>query len=226
MRKKLSVLTTVAAALAAGLMPLTATSAAAADTPARDTSKDCGSLQLSGELPAPPAGQTASQVVTIGPDCKPQLGKVQYTPAPAARQQSPAAADGQPHRVKSASEMFDCCKIRMTGLYTTSEWNTAGGRITDAKTTVTHGWNREPWDAGWSLKTPSQSEDCLKDCATSTTKAHADFTYKGIFDVTGAWYANSHDTSVELRADGTSACTFDVQLKHSFIGWNWVRSCS
>ncbi|MCB5182189.1 hypothetical protein [Streptomyces antimicrobicus] len=228
-----------AAVLAAAVLSLTAVPASATAAPAASApaaGQDCGEVRLTGSLPAPPAGTAVQQQITIGPDCKPVLGEVRFVPAPptgdakAAKALSaaaaPAAAADTSRQFKSWNEMFDCCNIRMTGLYTTSQWTTDGTRITAASTDVTQGWNREPWNAGWNLKSATQNTDCTENCAASRTEAHADFTYKGIFDVTGSWYANTHHSYVDLAADGTATCRFDVQLRHSFIGWNWQRGCS
>ncbi|RSS76859.1 hypothetical protein [Streptomyces sp. WAC06614] len=233
---------TLAAVLAAGMLSLTLTAgtasateaAGAAGAPAERTS--CGEVRLTGELPAPPAGMAVQQQVTIGEDCRPVLGEVTFVPArdgAAAKKSAAAPAGvaaaattaGTTRQFKSWNEMFDCCNIRMTGLYTTSQWTTDGARITTATTDATQQWNREPWNAGWSLKSATQNTDCATDCTASRTEAHADFTYKGIFDVTGGWYANTHHSYVDLNADGSATCRFDVQLRHTFIGWNWQRGC-
>jgi hypothetical protein len=128
-------------------------------------------------------------------------------------------------QVRSWSEMYDCCNIRMTGLYTTSSWDADGTAVTAVSSDATQEWNREPWNAGWSLKSATKSTDCLTGCAVSNNEAHAEFSYQGIFDPTGSWYANTHHSYVTLKADGTASCRFDVELKHSFIGWNWQRGC-
>ncbi|MFB6563746.1 hypothetical protein ACFCYH_33480 [Streptomyces sp. NPDC056400] len=233
---------TLAAVLAAGMLSLTlmagtATAASTADAPGGRTDQtgtSCGELRLTGELPAPPAGMAVQQQVTIGEDCRPVLGEVTFVPAREGAAAKTAAAPagvaagttaGTPRQFKSWNEMFDCCNIRMTGLYTTSQWTTDGGRVTTAATEATQQWNREPWNAGWNLKSTAKNTDCAADCAASRTEAHADFTYKGIFDVTGNWYANTHHSYVDLNADGTASCRFDVQLRHTFIGWNWQRGC-
>ena len=78
--------------------------------------------------------------------------------------------------------MYDCCNIRMTGLYTASSWDTANGRVTTAGTMATQEWNREPWDAGWSLTSQTAKDDCVTDCAEVDSEAHADFAYQGVFD--------------------------------------------
>ncbi len=210
------------------------TSGAAVAAPAQDadgTAQPCGSVRLSGELPAPPAGRAVRQQITIGPDCKLEPGPVEYVAASGAvrpgtsPRATPAAGAEAGHQVRSWNEMFDCCTIRMTGLYTTSSWTVADARVTTASTTPTQQWNREPWDAGWSLKSASGKDDCTTDCPAVNSEAHADFTYRGIFDPTGSWYANTHHSYVRLNADLTATCTFDVELKHSFVGWNWRRGC-
>ncbi|MFJ3928184.1 hypothetical protein [Streptomyces sp. NPDC090022] len=235
--------TTLAAVLAAGALTLTFTATTAATASAAPTgaaggpsgraATSCGDVRLTGELPAPPAGMAVRQQVTIGEDCRPVLGEVTYVPAgdgaaaksAAAPTTVAAAAAGTTRQFKSWNEMFDCCNIRMTGLYTTSQWTTEGNRVTSATTEATQAWNREPWNAGWNLKSATKSTDCATDCAVSRTEAHADFTYKGIFDPSGDWYANTHHSYVDLNADGTATCRFDVSLRHTFIGWNWQRGC-
>ncbi|MFI8389858.1 hypothetical protein [Streptomyces sp. NPDC085540] len=170
------------------------------------------------------------QTVTIEPDCTPRKGPLQYVPATraataGASTRSLAATDATTRHLRSWNEMYDCCNIRMTGLYTTADWTVDNGRIRTAAATSTQDFNREPWNAGWSLKSATNSQDCATDCAAVNAVANADFTYQGIFDVTGKWYANTHHSAVQLTADGTPACTFDVNLKHTFIGWNWQHGC-
>ncbi|MFF3067496.1 hypothetical protein [Kitasatospora sp. NPDC057936] len=226
----------LAAALAAGALALTAAPATAATTAtgaaAAPAAKDCGELKLTGALPAPPAGMAVQQQVSVGADCKPVLGEVRLVPAKSgavaarsARSAQAAAEAGTTRRFKSASEWYDCCNIRMTGLYTTSSWATDGTRISAANTDATQQWNREPWNAGWSLKSATKNTDCTADCTVSHTQADAEFTYKGIFDVTGAWYANTMHSSIDLNADGTATCRFETETRHTFIGWNWQHSC-
>ncbi|MFI6843996.1 hypothetical protein OG535_31775 [Kitasatospora sp. NBC_00085] len=222
----------VSAALsAAGLVLAVAPGASAAPAAGTTNARSCEGVTLSGSLPVPPAGLAVQQTVTIGEDCKPQEGPVTYVPAtttPVAKSVKAAAAAGATtgkRQISSWNQMFDCCNIRMTGLYTTSDWNTADGRVTSATTVARQEFNREPWDAGWSVKSATSSDDCTTDCAVVNSQAHADFGYKGIFDVTGGWYGNTHHTYLTLNPDLTSSCTFDVQLKHTFIGWNWQHGC-
>ncbi|WP_328930639.1 hypothetical protein OG429_40565 (plasmid) [Streptomyces sp. NBC_00190] len=228
---------TLAAVLVAVALSLTVVPATAAETtatPAAPAAQTCGEIRLTGSLPAPPAGMAVQQQITIGADCEPRLGEARLVPvasegaaktavSPAA---APAAGVAAVRQFKSWNEMYDCCNIRMTGLYTTSQWTTDGGRITTAATDATQAWNREPWNAGWSLKSATKNTDCFSDCGVSRTEAHADFTYKGIFDISGNVYANTHHSSVDLNADGSATCRFDVSLRNTFIGWNWQRGCA
>ncbi|MBL1104379.1 hypothetical protein JK361_07145 [Streptomyces sp. 5-8] len=193
------------------------------------TAKSCGGVNLSGSLPAPPAGMAVQQQVTIGDDCKPKLGAVRYVPAGSATKAvegagTDAAAAGT-HQLRTWNEMYDCCNIRMTGLYTTSTWDTASGRVVDAATRARQEWNREPWNAGWSLLSSSEKDDCATDCAVVNSEAYASFTYAGIFDPSGTVYANTHHSYVRIDAGSGASCHFDVELKHTFIGWNWRRGC-
>ncbi|MBL1083569.1 hypothetical protein JK359_16590 [Streptomyces actinomycinicus] len=192
------------------------------------TAKSCGSVELSGSLPAPPAGMAVQQQVTIGDDCKPELGPVRYVPAGSAatgvRGVRTGAAAGA-RELRTWNEMFDCCNIRMTGLYTTSTWDTASGRVDNAVTQGRQEWNREPWNAGWSLLSSSTKDDCATQCAVVNSEAHASFTYAGIFDPSGTVYANTHHSYVQIDAGSGVSCHFDVELKHTFIGWNWRRGC-
>ncbi|GGW59192.1 hypothetical protein GCM10010503_40470 [Streptomyces lucensis JCM 4490] len=218
-----------AALASVGVISLLGGTAAAAPTDNTDSARSCAGVRLTGSLPVPPAGMAVRQTVTIGPDCAPRKGPVRYVPATESATttttRSLAATDPATRHVRSWNEMYDCCNIRMTGLYTTSDWTVDNGRIRTAATTATQGFNREPWDAGWSLKSSTSKQDCATDCAVVNAVADADFTYKGIFDVTGQWYANTHHSSVQLTADGTPTCTFDVNLKHTFVGWNWQHGC-
>ncbi|MBI0294148.1 hypothetical protein JBE04_06550 [Streptomyces sp. PRKS01-29] len=197
--------------------------------------KSCDGVRLTGELPAPAPGQAVSGQITIGADCKPERVSVQHGPAsgrsaPSARTATAAgsattAATATGHQLRGWNEMYDCCDIRMTGLYTTSSWDTANGRVTTGGTTSTQEWNREPWDAGWSLTSQNAKDDCVTDCAEVNSEAHADFAYQGVFDPTGDWYNNTHHSYVQLKADGTASCRFDVELRHTFVGWNWRYGC-
>ncbi|GGV91618.1 hypothetical protein [Streptomyces massasporeus] len=227
---------TLGTMLAAALLTVAAPAAQAADagsgSEARPTARSCGELRLTGSLPVPPAGMAVEREVSIGADCTARFGAVRLVQAEKAEAATAQAAsavapvtDGT-HRVSGWNEMYDCCNIRMTGLYTASEWTTGGGRVTGASTEATRQWNREPWNAGWSLTAARSDTDCTSDCAVSRTEAHADFGYRGIFDVTGSWYANTHHSYVDLAADGTASCRFDVELRHTFVGWNWRHGCA
>lgn len=183
--------------------------------------KSCDGVRLTGELPVPAPGQSVSGQITIGADCKPEPVSVQRGPASAGSARTAAAG----HKLRGWNEMYDCCNIRMTGLYTASSWDTANGRVTTGGTTATQEWNREPWDAGWSLTSQTAKDDCATDCAEVNSEAHADFAYQGVFDPTGDWYNNTHHSYVQLKADGTASCRFDVELRHTFVGWNWRYGC-
>lgn len=202
----------------------TAAPATASETAPQDTA--CAEVKLPSTLPVPPPGMSAQQDVSIGADCAPVLGPVRFVPvAPADKASSLAVAGADAatgRQVRSWSEMYDCCKIRMTALYTTSTWDTVNGQVTNPVTEVSHAANREPWNAGWSLTSSHKSEQNSGALVT----AHAEFGYRGIFDLGGNWYANTHDTTVQLNGDGTASCTFDITLRHTFIGWNSVRGCS
>ncbi|MFI2761980.1 hypothetical protein ACH5A3_24450 [Streptomyces echinatus] len=191
--------------------------------------KSCANVKLSGSLPAPPAGMAVQQQVTIGDDCKPELGPVRYVPAGSAAKAGKGARTGAAaagaHQLRTWNEMFDCCNIRMTGLYTTATWDTASGHVVNAATQARQEWNREPWNAGWSLLSSSKKDDCTADCAVVNSEAHASFTYAGIFDPFGTVYANTHHSSVRIDAGSGAVCRFDVELKQTFIGWNWRRGC-
>ncbi|MEU9993565.1 hypothetical protein AB0E10_43890 [Streptomyces sp. NPDC048045] len=223
----------LSAVLAAAVLTAAAPTALAAGDDARPAARSCGTLRLTGSLPVPPAGMAVQQDVSIGADCTPRPGAVRLVPvdrakgaAPARRATAAATATDGAHHISSWNEMYDCCNIRMTGLYTTSDWTTGGGRVVTAATDATEQHNREPWNAGWSLASSAHGADCTADCAASRAEAHADFSYRGIFDVTGNWYANSHHSFVDLGADGTASCRFDVELRHTFAGWNWRHGCA
>lgn len=211
-----------------GLVSLLGGTATAAPTGPSDGARSCAGVRLTGTLPVPPAGKAATQTVTVGADCTLQRGPVRHVPATSAAgstARGPAAAAAADRHLRSWNEMYDCCNIRMTGLYTTADWSIADGRITSAGSDATQGWNREPWDAGWSLTSASDGQDCATGCSAVATRADASFTYQGIFDPSGDRYANTHHSSVRLAADGTAECTFDVELKNTFVGWNWRHGC-
>ncbi|MEV5509904.1 hypothetical protein [Streptomyces orinoci] len=205
-----------------GLLSLLGGTAIAGPADAPDgAGRSCGGLRLTGTLPVPAPGAVVQQQVTIGPGCVPRTGPVRYTPAARTGPAAPTVV----RQLHTRNEIFDCCGVRLTGLYTTSTWTTDHGRVTSLTTEATQGWHREPWDAGWSLRSSSKSDDCTADCAVANSRATAAFTYRGIFDLTGTWYANTHRSTVRFTADSAPACTFDVEVRHAFIGWNWQRSC-
>ncbi|MDJ0347478.1 hypothetical protein QMK19_40540 [Streptomyces sp. H10-C2] len=227
MRNKI-VLGAVTAVGMLSLLAGTATAAPATGTGSGRADTACADVRLPSKLPVPPAGMSAQQDVSIGSDCVPHLGPVRFVPSSPARAEARAQTAAAPaitsRQVRSWSEMYDCCNIRMTALSTSSTWDTADNQVTNAVTELQTGANREPWDAGWSLKTSSKTEGGPG--ATSQITAHAEFSYRGIFDPTGNWYATTHDTSVQLNGDGTAWCQFDITLRHTFIGWNSVRGCA
>jgi hypothetical protein len=208
--------TFVALALAAAAVFLApGPAAASASTP----DQSCGALRLTGSLPAPPAGKAVRQSVTIGPDCQVITGPAKVVAA------SPAARTAAAAPFHTYSQMYDCCGIVMTALYTDSTATTAGGQVTSSSSTRSTHNNREPWNAGWSLVSATGSGGCAGACPAAEYNHHAEFSYQGIFDATGNWYYNVHDSKVVLNGDGTARCEQSVTLRHSFIGWNWVHGC-
>jgi hypothetical protein len=169
--------------------------------------RSCGPVRLTGSAPVPPPGRVVRQSVSIGDDCRVVTGPVEFLAAP------PRAARLASAPFHTYSEMYDCCGILMTALHTDS---------TAASTTYSTHANREPWDAGWSVRAAT---GCAADCPSGRYDHHAEFSYRGIFDVTGAWYYNAHDSAVVFDGDGTATCRQTVTLRHSFIGWNWVHGC-
>ncbi|GAB1692081.1 hypothetical protein [Krasilnikovia sp. M28-CT-15] len=189
----------------------------------------CPELRLTADLPAPPPGAEVRQSVTIGDDCAAHPGPVQVVAA-ARTGRTGLAARGltgtAPRSFHSFSQMYDCCNILMTALYSDHTWSTGGGQVVTADSRVSTHVNREPWDAGWTVRDATGSGGCPGACPAATFTAHADFTYRGVFDVTGTWYANTHDSSVVLAGDGTATCRHTVDLRHTFIGWHWEHGCS
>jgi hypothetical protein len=222
--RSLPLLTLIMAVVLGLSMPLSAPAAAAPD-PQTGTARQreaCGEVRVTGALAAPPAGMAVRQEVSVGDDCRPHTGPVRFVPAPDGRRHT--AADRR--ELRTWSETYDCCGILMTALYTTSTWETVDDGVRAVTTAARHDWNREPWDAGWSLAGISQTGDCPETCPGARAAAHAEFDYRGIFDATGDWYANTHDSAVQLNGDGTASCRLDVTLRHTFIGWRWVRGCT
>ncbi|MFI7601517.1 hypothetical protein [Actinoplanes sp. NPDC049681] len=160
--------------------------------------RDCGQLRITDTLPVPADGQQARRDVVVGADCRLRYESVEV---------APVAAD---RSYRTSSEMYDCCNILMTSLTTRTD--------AESSTYDTH-VNREPWDAGWTVENVTRTTG-------STVSTHAEFGYRGIFDPTGRWYHNVHDTSVTVAPDGTMTCRQSVTLRHTFIGWHWEHSCS
>ncbi|MBM0276146.1 hypothetical protein [Micromonospora tarensis] len=159
------------------------------------------------------------QSISIGADCRVVTGPAEILPAPAGKARLAAAS------YHTYSEMYDCCGIVMSALYTDSTSTTAGGAVTSSSTSFSTHVNREPWNAGWSVRTATSSGGCATACPSASYDHHAEFSYQGIFDTTGDWYYNVHDSRVVLNGDGTATCQQSVNLRHTFIGWNWVHGC-
>lgn len=158
--------------------------------------RECGQLRITDSLPVPAEGQEVRRRVVVDGRCRLTYESVQVS----------RVAAGRTYR--TSSDMYDCCNILMTSLTTRTD--------EDSSTYDTH-VNREPWDAGWTVENVSR---------TAGDSTHAEFGYRGIFDPTGRWYHNTHDTSVTIAADGTATCRQSVTLRHTFIGWHWEHSCS
>ena len=207
MRRLVAVLAGIGAVLAAAAAPAPATAAPA-------TARTCENVRLDGTLPAPPPGLRYQQEVTLGADCTVRTGPVVAV-----------AAEATGH-VHSSSEMYDCCGILMTALYSDSSWTTADGQVTGATVGTATAAHAEGGGNGWKLVTVGTTGGCPAACPSAAYQHHAEFSYKGFFDSSGTWYHNAHDTSVTLRGDGTYGCSFSVTLRHTFLGWHHVRGCS
>jgi hypothetical protein len=177
-------------------------------------------VRIDGALPSPPAGSAVRQTVTIDEQCAVRFGPVEFGPAVV----RVAVAD-EVHTARAYSEMYDCCNILMTALSSTHASRTAGGRITSAGHDVGTRVNREPWGGGWTAQVVTSDGGCTLPCGQARYTSHAEFSYQGLFDVTGTWYANTHDSWVTVAGDGTVTCGHSVNLRHTFIGWRWVRGC-
>jgi hypothetical protein len=211
MRHTIMALLTAAAAVV--LIPGTAS--AAPPAPARE----CGAIHLVGSLPAPSAGTAVRQSISIDENCRVVRGPVKVLAARAGAARLAAAT------YHTYSEMYDCCNIVMSALYTDSSATTAGGQVTSSSTTFSTHVNREPWNAGWTVRTATSAGGCPVACASARYDHHAEFSYQGIFDATGTWYYNVHDSAAVLNGDGTVTCQQSVTLRHTFVGWNWVHGC-
>nr|BFE76168.1 hypothetical protein GCM10020092_094690 [Actinoplanes digitatis] len=167
MRLKITILLLAATGLIVAAGP--------ANAAAQPSAEDCGAVRLTSDLPAPPAGKIARRAVSIGANCRIVRGPVEFVTAPAVNAFDATAT------YHTSSEMYDCCRILMTALYTDSTVSTSGGMVTDSSTTMSTHHNREPWNAGWSVTATSTSGGCRAECAAATYAYHAEFSYRGIF---------------------------------------------
>ncbi|MEH1059347.1 hypothetical protein V6U89_29585 [Micromonospora sp. CPCC 206171] len=193
--------------------------APAAAAPGGPAGRVCTDVRLDATLPAPPDGMITQQSITVDENCVVRADTARFLPAPSSRERN------GDRRLRVWSEMYDCCGILMNALYATHGWRTADGRISQVNTGVDTDWNREPWGGGWHLAQSSQAGGCDRPCSMARLEQHAEFGYRGVFDVTGTWYRNSHDLGVTLTGDGTAACELRVTARHWFIGWTWIRGC-
>jgi hypothetical protein len=216
MRRTLTALLTAAAVI------LLAGAPAAAGADPGPPARSCGALRLTSDLPAPPPGSAVTQSVRIDDHCHVVTGPIRYTPVAAEARRRAA----RPDTFHTYSQMYDCCGILMTALYTDSTATTSGGVVTSSETAVSTHNNREPWNAGWSVVSATSTGGCPAACAAATYAHQAELSYQGIFDVTGWWYHNEHRSAVVLAGDGTATCQQDVTLRHGFIGWHWEHGCA
>ncbi|GGQ81543.1 hypothetical protein [Couchioplanes azureus] len=197
MRRSIPALGAAALALA-GLLTAPASPAPAAE-PAR---RECGRLRIDDSLPLPAEGRRVRRTAVVDGNCQVAYGRVEVAAV--------AGTKAGPRAYRTSSDMYDCCNILMTSLTTRTD--------ATSSTYDTH-VNREPWNAGWTVQDVARTTG-------STVTTRAEFGYRGIFDPTGRWYHNTHETSVTVAADGTATCRQSVQLRHAFIGWHWEHSCS
>ncbi|ROP34122.1 hypothetical protein [Couchioplanes caeruleus] len=188
-----------AAALAlAGLLAAPASPASASGP----TGQGCGQLRIDDSLPMPSAGHHARRSVVVDGNCQVTYGRVEIAKV--------AGIMAEPRAYRTFSDMYDCCNILMTSLTTKTD---------AASSTYDTHVNREPWNAGWTVQDVART-------AGATVGTRAEFGYRGIFDPTGRWYHNTHETFVTVAADGTATCRQSVVLRHAFIGWHWEHGCS
>ncbi len=119
-----------------------------------------------------PVGMRAEQTVTVDETCTAHAGPVRIVPVRSI-----------PGRPRTSSEMYDCCGILMNAVYT--------GEVDGRMDVRTHA-NREPWNAGWAVAANS----------TAGVAHHVEFSYQGVFDPTGTWFYNVHDSEVTGTAAG------------------------
>jgi hypothetical protein len=217
-------LTLVAAVVLSGLW-LVALPASASTSSARVAGAqrpECGALSFGAALPAPPAGRAVRQVVTVDEACDLHTGPVEFIAAepPTAR-----LSDTASRQVRAYSEMYDCCRILMSALYSDTTWSTAGGMVNAVESRPSTDMNTTHLGGGWSLEAVSSSGGCANTCVSAEYKQYAEFSYQGVFDPTGRWYYNRHESAVVVHGDGTATCEQRVTLRHTFVGWNWIHGC-
>jgi hypothetical protein len=188
--------------------------------PAADR-KVCTDVRVDDVLTAPGAGMTVVQTITLDETCTPHAGPISLV------RSAPSTVEGTggDRRLRVWSQMYDCCGILMNALYATHQWSTVGGQVDRVHTDTRTDWNREPWGGGWNLAALSETGGCAEPCPSARLAEHAEFDYRGIFDITGTWYHNTHDMTAIVSGDGTATCQLSLTARHWFIGWTWIRGC-
>jgi hypothetical protein len=83
---------------------------------------------------APPPGLEARQVITLDEACVVRTGPVEFVHADRG---AVHLAAGAGRHLRAYSEMYDCCRILMSALYSDTNWSVVGGTVTAESTPST-----------------------------------------------------------------------------------------
>jgi hypothetical protein len=209
---------------------------------------DCGAKSVLSSLPAPAPEEGYKVEVVINQDCSLVSGPVQAmnqqeVASAAHSERDASAASGEGRRPFSRigstkqhldpdyhmdSHLWDCCNALLTHLVTDLNWTDDGSVIT--------GWNAGGYTGqhpefgtcgpGWQLANSYLIQNSGGTGQSSIeVKAHAEWSYLGLFDCSGTTYYNIFEHFVTGRGNGATDCWSYVYLRHTYPGFHLQVQC-
>lgn len=221
---------------------------------AKPPSVECANVRLTGILPRPHDKTRATQqTITLDANCHVVAGSVQEIPisaitslpsTTATRRLPDVTNQGTNDLVKqvgtlatftnqihSKNEVWDCCGVMLTGLYSSDAWSGDWTRITSYNVQGSTAWHTESNGfPGWYLVKKSSTGGCTLPCSSANFHQHAEWGYQGFFDTTGSAFYNILDNYQMLNGNSSSSCTFNLYARRWFsagtpLSWQWVKTC-
>jgi hypothetical protein len=152
------------------------------------------------------------------------------------------AAAARCARWNTHSRVYDnnVAKIKINELTTTTRWCWRNGKITSASSPADYSYHEEkrfgiclPTGCGWKPRNVFNRllAGCVG-CSSAKVHAHADFSYRGLFDPIGRRYYNHLNTYPKVTGAGVASCRqiFSWRRKPKTRGpvsfFNWKHGCA